>query len=432
MIASLSSDGRAAVCPFVLPSQFEPEQILPPRHCKWADEARYLLSTVTHKTTTRSVDDRGYARLNSQILREIIHPRRFRVIVESLQGSGFVEVDSSYCPGKYPKGYRLGPACKDARPIYVQPTCSRLIAKLQRVQERTTAEQESRRLPIHAQLNELQHRHLTVCLWQAESLLPLLDASARFGQRVLIRQLVEERMTNSVGSTGRWFNGLTNISRQLRPALRIAGQPLTAIDLTSCQPALLGLLAKHHATAFRRKTGTTYKVEAGPLSPLCLPCEAAACFCSLDARCELERFVELACSGDLYCRLAGLADISRALAKKEFLVGILAPRRIYPSRVRSVMDREFPAVLQFIREINHTNHGNLIRNLQQLEAWLVIETVAPKLVNRCPIVPLHDAIYCCPADLPLVRAAFEDAFDEIGYRIGMKEEFVPQRTGLAA
>jgi hypothetical protein len=58
--------------------------------------------------------------------------------------------------------------------------------------------------------------------------------------------------------------------------------------------------------------------------------------------------------------------------------------------------------------------------------------VAPLLVGRIPIVTLHDAIYCRERDLPLVRAAFEEVFARIGFRLGMKPEFWGEKTETRA
>ena len=66
----------------------------------------------------------------------------------------------------------------------------------------------------------------------------------------------------------------------------------------------------------------------------------------------------------------------------------------------------FPSIYQYVRWLNRHDHGELIRHLQRLESWLVIENVAPKLVGKVPFVTLHDAIYSRVGDIPLFGMPF--------------------------
>ena len=47
----------------------------------------------------------------------------------------------------------------------------------------------------------------------------------------------------------------------------------------------------------------------------------------------------------------------------------------------------------------------------------MVETVAPRLVGRVPVVTLHDAIYSTLPSLATIEAAFNDTFDAIGCRL---------------
>jgi hypothetical protein len=101
---------------------------------------------------------------------------------------------------------------------------------------------------------------------------------------------------------------------------------------------------------------------------------------------------------------------------------VLAKKRPYPSPFEDVFQRAFPTVHRFARWINQEDHAELIRTLQRLESWLVIETVAPRLVGRFPIVTLHDAIYARTEDLPAVVDAFGETFEELGLPLKVKTE----------
>ena len=101
---------------------------------------------------------------------------------------------------------------------------------------------------------------------------------------------------------------------------------------------------------------------------------------------------------------------------------MLAKRGRYPSTVENAFREWFPLLWRFVKKINAKDHGTLIRFLQRLESWLVVEMIAPVLVDRVPIVTLHDAIFCGCGDLPVLEAAFEEVFAKIGFTPAVKQE----------
>ena len=59
---------------------------------------------------------------------------------------------------------------------------------------------------------------------------------------------------------GRVHNSITSLHRTLRPALRIAGQPLGSIDIVNSQPALLALLIHNTDSSIHDRHTFTPKV----------------------------------------------------------------------------------------------------------------------------------------------------------------------------
>ena len=94
----------------------------------------------------------------------------------------------------------------------------------------------------------------------------------------------------------------------------------------------------------------------------------------------------------------------------------------YPSTVEQAFREAFPSVYAFIRAVNRHEHGELVRRLQRLESWLVVERVAPRLTGRVPCLTLHDAIYSTQGSLAAVENAFAEVFDAIGCRLTLKRE----------
>jgi hypothetical protein len=156
----------------------------------------------------------------------------------------------------------------------------------------------------------------------------------------------------------------------------------------------------------------------------------------LDAR----EFAELASTGFLYeklldeCRLRGVRLPSeqtlalkyrgdaRNWLKRRFITDVLNSRAVdFASPVCRLVGVLWPSVLRFIREANFPER-RLIGALQRFESWLVIETVAPRLVDRVPILPVHDSIWCRESDVPTVRGEFESVFEELGLNFKLRED----------
>jgi hypothetical protein len=252
-------------------------------------------------------------------------------------------------------------------------------------------------------------------------------------------------MTMPIVTGGYFFVNLNwtvlGLKRELRKAVRLAGEPIGGVDIACAQPGLLGVLIRLveagnvptyiqriHPAHLRRLTsllpdsldGLRGLLEKN--SPHFGP--------------DLCRFESAASRGGLYYDLITLCDAGGVVLPEDPLVAkeqvklllvrdVLAKRGHYPSPFETVFRRAFPTVYGFVRRVNRTDHGELIRALQCVESWLVIENVAPRLVARgIPIVTLHDAIYSRVGDVPAVVDAFEETFKELGLRLKLK----PERT----
>ena len=189
------------------------------------------------------------------------------------------------------------------------------------------------------------------------------------------------------------------------------------VDIGCAQPALLAMMMSPKFPPNGLKNLSTYK-HALLVVPACLP---ASCLALLPAP-DAAAFAVLASGGVLYESLMADTNLNRDVVKLAVLRDVLAKRGRYPSVVESAFRDAFPTVLRIIREVNRRDHGELIRLLQRAESWLVVETVAPRLLGKVRVVTLHDAIYSRRPDVGTVAEAFREVFQGLGFEMGLKLE----------
>jgi hypothetical protein len=72
----------------------------------------------------------------------------------------------------------------------------------------------------------------------------LPNVRTRAIQRALVSAIREQRPGFTVGTTGRVFDGITGMKRELRQYVRLDGDPIRGVDIRSAQPALLAELLR--------------------------------------------------------------------------------------------------------------------------------------------------------------------------------------------
>ena len=68
-------------------------------------------------------------------------------------------------------------------------------------------------------------------------------------------------------------------------------------------------------------------------------------------------------------------------------------------------------------------HWRLIRILQRLESWLVIEQVCARFADQHPrefIITLHDAVYVRPTALDMLTTSFHNVFRMLQFHMSLK------------
>jgi len=390
------------------------------------DDARWLIGEVVRKQDLDDGEDpHGYVRLNSRILRRVMAERTLPAVVEALENGGVLET-AAYTKRVQSRGYRLAePYCsQDRREVPLRDAL--LIERVLRERARMEEEQSRRRLPVDEKLIQVQRTRLTVAD-AADALLVALDPKVGWVQRKLLDRIRNRTPNYSISETGRRFNAITGVSRRLRPALRLDGVPIAGIDVRCTQPALLAAMIDADGNT-PRSVGTYVEADLVALPEAVR--RAAAAAPRVDS--DFGRFRDWVVGGVLYdelvgaCRAKGVCldgpDGPRARVKTLVLQEVLAKKGSYRSPFEDLFAEMFPSVVRWVRSVNQADYCLLVRLLQKMESWLVVEKVTPRLVDRIPVVTLHDAIYAPASDLDLVSDAFQETFEQLGFQLQLKVE----------
>lgn len=410
----------SAISAFLLPESFDARDVLPKELHKRADDANYLVSTILKKIAAGKADSSGRVVLNAANLRNIMARDDYVKVVNALLKAGVIHRDS-YRVGKKSYGYQLDDRYQYDTLVRTDVTSPRLKRRLMKFHDDWRKEQRNRMDKVHFHLERLQQR-LSIDRDHATSILAALPRGKnRFDtQGHLVNQLAQQRMHFSVGKNGRVSNSITNLSRELRPALRLDGRPLVCLDLKNSQPALLGMMVRDAAKIGAGGGSTIYDAENENPNRAVTHGSLAGC-CDLDLYCELSQ------GGRVYEAIqAELPGYTRDQVKARFMPDVLAKGKVnerggeYPSAVEDCFKKLFPTVFTFIRRTNQNGfqHANVIRLLQQMEAKLVIRTVCEDLRVNHPtvaVVTLHDSIYSTEDNMAVIREAFERAFEQNHY-----------------
>ena len=199
---------------FTLPATFDASDFLRGRLQLRADDARWMVSTIVRKLANRDTDPWGLVRLHWSVLARVMRRNTLRAVVEALEGGGAIET-TGYYTGVKCRGFRLTKRYLGDRSVRVPVTDPWLLARIEaeRCREKTT-EQQTRWLPVHDALADEQQR-VTITR-EADDILDTLPEHTRLCQHVLVCNIRSRRLRFSVSSTGRVFNAITGLKRELR------------------------------------------------------------------------------------------------------------------------------------------------------------------------------------------------------------------------
>ncbi|PHR93904.1 MAG: hypothetical protein COA78_32525 [Blastopirellula sp.] len=202
---------------------------------------------------------------------------------------------------------------------------------------------------------------------------------------------------------GRFHSLFTQINRELRDFIQFNGKSLIEVDISNCQPLILGILGK----------GDTYSTKRYENMNLNLT--------------EYSKYLSICSEGLLYEYLLDCSDglfIDRDDVKAEFLPFLFAKnKRSMKSPFYSIFNSEFPSLARYCVQMKKEDHRALSWACQRFESKLMIDEACGILREsnpEMPIITIHDSIMTTPEHQPEVEAAIYQAFSKYGVKPMLK------------
>lgn len=330
----------------------------------------------------KSSDGDDYRPLMVKKLRVVLGAAHATAVLTILAKLRIIESDNHYVVGQRSRGYRL-----------CEPYCSAQFRKITSKQLPRISPAAKREWRHRIETNgSVQHRHLLGTLRQIT-----LDEAVyeNVAQRSYKNRRKRDYYLRSVEfisikqfffsfdkRTGRVFNNVTSLPKEIRPFLRLGGSGFEELDVVNCQPFLLLDLYQ-------------------PEDP------------------ERERFAKIVSAGRFYETLdeklpGPFGAARRAELKKAVFSQILFDKnRPSPTLLNKAFQECFPSLHAAIEKMKAGNHNQLALHLQTLEASLIIGTVVRQIAEgeRFPVLTIHDSLLVLPKHSTAVADMVTDSFE---------------------
>lgn len=341
----------------------------------------YVITLLYLHRWNKSSETEDYRPLMAIRLRQALgsHTNQILALLKSL---GVIETNNHYVVGQHSKGYRL---CEPYRSTQFRqikpcelPRLPRAVARWCNHRIETDGSPQNqhllntlKRVTLDESAYEFTEQHTFASPGEFDYYMRSAEF-VRLGQWFFT---YDKR-------TGRVFNNVTSLPKELRPYLRLDGKSLVELDVVNCQPFLLLDL---------------YSDEP-----------------------ERERFAEIVCGGKFYESLDNklavpFGESGRQELKKAVFSQILFDKiRPTSTKLYLAFRQLFPSLDVKIIEMKAGNHNRLALHLQKLEAELIIGGVVRQiaLVAKFPVLTIHDSILTLPEHQAEVRELLETVFFE--------------------
>lgn len=217
---------------------------------------------------------------------------------------------------------------------------------------------------------------------------------------------------------GRFHSPLTRLPRTLRPSLRFRGLSFASLDVSSCQPFLLGLscLPWFDPEGIGREEGGGLLLRTSSLHTTGRQLS--------DVDPGLADYLTACSENRYYAEFAAMKEMPFGEAKEKeavkeasciALYGKRGPGRAFVKRWRVVADR--------LAELKRPGYEKAAHTLQRIESKLMIEGVCGDLMREHPDLPvltIHDCVLAPTDAIDIVRAAIQRRFGCFGFPVHLK------------
>lgn len=334
--------------------------------------------------------------MHSRQWRALLGGNYRKVIVEAKEGLGYIEINERYSVDRFPKSYRLAKR-------YRRPETS-----LYRLTGRVGIPGNCR-IRLNAD-DETGHK-LASCF---DAVTIPDDIVASGWDQFCFESIRGGRWYATRCEYGRFHTSATCFPKSVRRSVRLSGRAAVEVDVSNCQPLIVGLLAARNT-------------KAPPATPHQHNPNTICCIVR-----DLQNYLDLCEAGKVYDYLLDHAGdiklfdcipperrrrhatdrrLTRSDIKRQFIVAMFAPNetaRRMP--LFSIIAREFPTVASFINQAKHTEYQALARDCQRLESKLMIDRVASRLADQWPILTVHDSILSAEENADAVASEIRSAF----------------------
>ncbi len=420
---SLATDSAAAGRQewLLCPDGLDLREALPVGQAKRLDTARRVVHHITLRSLGRSRADR-WTPVSAALGETLAGSRRaWDAVRAALIGAGVLEVDGRdpargkrghYLPGVASLRYRLDGRLA-AAPLRPEKTkCALREGEIAAAARDVLRRASGRWLPIHDRL-EGWLRQFSVDAAAVERVLAGIKdpVKRRHAERIAIALTYGSEFDRAgiVCEYGRFHSIVTRTPRELRSTLRIGGEPLCEIDVSNCQPLVLGLEA---SAEFERKRSNESEAKAGKQEGerdgereglLRRPGPLSLC-CTFSHDCvdrsDVSEFVDICSAGRFYEELADVLSMpfrtasQRRAVKLESMRVIFGKHRPTWPRWAAFADR-WPGVASHLAGLKRDDHRHAAHVLQRAESRLMIELACGDMMQRHPdigILTVHDSI----------------------------------------
>jgi hypothetical protein len=369
--------------------------------------ALWTVSAVVIRRFTRRVTATEFVPLAVEYVLKHLPRKVYKEVLDALVGHDVLECDGRAwhrTPGVHGKCryYRLGPKYRGEPIRAVRLTHAELMRKMNRY---TREERDAITDPVHRRLRDWHDR---------VEVLP----SAPCGAHPLLDRMIDGERRFCVCPMGRCHTNITNLPREYRQYVRLAGHELASVDVSAAQPILLGLYVGDAGARSGPREPAVRGSASTQRTSRNRPAEGGTLLVYPSSNHNLTNYLADCLSGSLYEKLSDLTGYPRDVVKRRFLAVVYGEERHMNTKVGESFHRLYPTVFDAVIEANYRlGHGGLPCEMQRLESRVMIGGVAARFLREnlsTPVLTLHDCLLVPPSHTKvaeeIIRSEWQSSF----------------------